>query len=141
MDRCAGIWTIFVCYKKSVTEGFVYGALSMIENKTKESPLPIVEQAFENVMPTMTPKGQLPANFHCRWAILPRRYRQAYRPWSGAPSLRQTLRHSLTEYRCHTQRSHYRAGRAWRPQIGRLSLMSMFLAPAARAMMASLSAS
>jgi Ribosomal protein S7p/S5e len=91
MDRCAGIWTIFVCYKKSVTEGFVYSALSMIENKTKQSPLPIAEQALENVMPAMTPKGQLPANFHCRWAILPRRYRQAYRPWSGARSLRQTL--------------------------------------------------
>ena len=39
--------------KKSVAEGIVYGALSMIETKTKQSPLPIFEQALENVMPTI----------------------------------------------------------------------------------------
>src|SRR5471030_3027467 len=39
--------------KKSVAEGIVYGALGMIETKTKQSPLPIFEQALENVMPTI----------------------------------------------------------------------------------------
>jgi small subunit ribosomal protein S7 len=39
--------------KKSVAEGIVYGALEMIENKTKQGPLPVFEQALENVMPTI----------------------------------------------------------------------------------------
>src|ERR1700730_16584372 len=39
--------------KKSVAEGIVYGALGMIETKTKQSPLPIFEQALDNVMPTI----------------------------------------------------------------------------------------
>ena len=39
--------------KKSVAEGIVYGALGLIETKTKQNPLPIFEQALENVMPTI----------------------------------------------------------------------------------------
>ena len=39
--------------KKSVAEGIVYGALGMIETKTKQSPLPIFEQALENVAPAV----------------------------------------------------------------------------------------
>ena len=39
--------------KKSVAEGIVYGALGMIEAKTKQSPLTVFEQALENVMPTI----------------------------------------------------------------------------------------
>ena len=39
--------------KKSVAEGIVYGALSNIESKTKQSPLTVFEQALENVMPTI----------------------------------------------------------------------------------------
>ena len=39
--------------KKSAAEGIVYGALGLIETKTKQSPLPIFEQALENVMPTI----------------------------------------------------------------------------------------
>ena len=39
--------------KKSVAETIVYGALEMIETKTKQGPLPIFEQALENVMPTI----------------------------------------------------------------------------------------
>jgi small subunit ribosomal protein S7 len=39
--------------KKSVAEGIVYGALGMIENKTKQNPLTVFEQALENVMPTI----------------------------------------------------------------------------------------
>ena len=39
--------------KKSVAEGIVYGALGIIETKTKQSPLTVFEQALENVMPTI----------------------------------------------------------------------------------------
>ena len=39
--------------KKSVAESIVYGALGMIETKTKQDPLPIFVQALENVMPTI----------------------------------------------------------------------------------------
>src|SRR6266436_722609 len=40
--------------KKSVAEGIVYGALGMIETKTKQNPLPIFEQARERNEKTMT---------------------------------------------------------------------------------------
>jgi small subunit ribosomal protein S7 len=39
--------------KKSAAEGIVYGALEMIEAKTKQGPLPVFEQALENVMPAI----------------------------------------------------------------------------------------
>ena len=39
--------------KKSAAETIVYGALAMIESKTKQGPLPVFEQALENVMPTI----------------------------------------------------------------------------------------
>src|SRR5258708_34258459 len=39
--------------KKSVAEGIVYGALGMIETKTKQNPLPVFEPAPGNVMPTI----------------------------------------------------------------------------------------
>jgi small subunit ribosomal protein S7 len=39
--------------KKSAAESIVYGALAMIETKTKQGPLPVFEQALENVMPTI----------------------------------------------------------------------------------------
>ena len=39
--------------KKSAAESIVYGALEMIEQKTKQGPLPVFEQALENVMPTI----------------------------------------------------------------------------------------
>ena len=39
--------------KKSAAESIVYGALAMIEAKTKQGPLPVFEQALENVMPTI----------------------------------------------------------------------------------------
>src|ERR1700729_1228323 len=38
--------------KKSAAEGIVYGALELIETKTKQGPLPVFEQALETVMPT-----------------------------------------------------------------------------------------
>jgi small subunit ribosomal protein S7 len=39
--------------KKSVAESIVYGALDLIEAKTKQVPLTVFEQALENVMPTI----------------------------------------------------------------------------------------
>ena len=39
--------------KKSAAESIVYGALEMIESKTKQGPLGVFEQALENVMPTI----------------------------------------------------------------------------------------
>ena len=39
--------------KKSVAEGIVYGALEMIETKTKLAPLTVFQQALDNVMPSI----------------------------------------------------------------------------------------
>ena len=39
--------------KKSVAEGIVYGALEMIEGKTKQNPLTVFQQALDNVMPSI----------------------------------------------------------------------------------------
>src|SRR4030081_3087032 len=39
--------------KKSVAEGIVYGALGMIETKTKQGPLPVFGRALENLLPTI----------------------------------------------------------------------------------------
>ena len=39
--------------KKSAAESIVYGALSIIETKTKANPLGVFEQALDNVMPSI----------------------------------------------------------------------------------------
>ena len=39
--------------KKSVAEQIVYGALDIIERKTKQSPIGVFEQALDNVMPSI----------------------------------------------------------------------------------------
>ena len=39
--------------KKSVAENIVYGALDIIEGKTKQSPVTVFEQALDNVMPSI----------------------------------------------------------------------------------------
>ena len=39
--------------KKSVAELIVYGALDMIEGKTRQSPVTVFQQALDNVMPTL----------------------------------------------------------------------------------------
>jgi small subunit ribosomal protein S7 len=39
--------------KKSVAERIVYGALELIEAKTKQNPIAVFEQALENVMPSI----------------------------------------------------------------------------------------
>ena len=45
--------SIMYAGKKSVAEAIVYGALDMIEGKIKQNPVPIFEQALDNVMPTI----------------------------------------------------------------------------------------
>jgi small subunit ribosomal protein S7 len=39
--------------KKSVAESIVYGALEIIEGKTKSSPIQVFQQALDNVMPSI----------------------------------------------------------------------------------------
>jgi small subunit ribosomal protein S7 len=39
--------------KKSVAETIVYGALEIIENKTKQNPLGVFQSALDNVMPSI----------------------------------------------------------------------------------------
>ena len=39
--------------KKSVAEAIVYGALDLIENKTKQNPISVFQQALDNVMPSL----------------------------------------------------------------------------------------
>src|SRR6201996_844551 len=39
--------------KKSVAESIVYGALDMIEGKTRQSPVTVFQQALDNVMPSI----------------------------------------------------------------------------------------
>ena len=39
--------------KKSVAENIVYGALDMIEGKTRQNPITVFEQALDNVMPAI----------------------------------------------------------------------------------------
>ena len=39
--------------KKSVAEGIVYGALDMIEGKTRGNPVSVFQQALDNVMPSI----------------------------------------------------------------------------------------
>ena len=39
--------------KKSVAETIVYGALDVIEGKTKQNPLSVFQQALDNVMPSI----------------------------------------------------------------------------------------
>ncbi len=45
--------SIMYAGKKSVAETIVYGALDMIEGKTKQNPVGVFEQALDNVMPTI----------------------------------------------------------------------------------------
>jgi small subunit ribosomal protein S7 len=39
--------------KKSVAESIVYGALDIIEGKTKQNPIQVFQQALDNVMPSI----------------------------------------------------------------------------------------
>ena len=45
--------SIMYAGKKSVAESIVYGAFDTIEGKTKGNPLPVFQQALDNVMPSI----------------------------------------------------------------------------------------
>ena len=45
--------SIMYAGKKSVAETIVYGALDIIEGKTKQNPISVFEQALDNVMPSI----------------------------------------------------------------------------------------
>ena len=45
--------SIMYAGKKSVAESIVYGALDIIEGKTKQSPITVFQQALDNVMPSI----------------------------------------------------------------------------------------
>jgi small subunit ribosomal protein S7 len=45
--------SIMYAGKKSVAEAIVYGALDIVENKTKQNPVGVFEQALDNVMPSI----------------------------------------------------------------------------------------
>lgn len=72
--------------KKSVAEGIVYGALGLIESKTKQNPLGVFEQALENVMPTIEVRSRRVGG-----ATLPGSGRSSFGAASGAG-------HSLADF-------------------------------------------
>jgi small subunit ribosomal protein S7 len=45
--------SIMLAGKKSVAENIVYGALDIIEGKTKSNPVNVFQQALDNVMPSL----------------------------------------------------------------------------------------
>ena len=45
--------SIMYAGKKSAAEGIVYGALDIIEGKTKQNPIGVFQQALDNVMPSI----------------------------------------------------------------------------------------
>ena len=45
--------SIMYAGKKSVAESIVYGALEIIEGKTKSNPIQVFQQALDNVMPSI----------------------------------------------------------------------------------------
>jgi len=45
--------TVMYDGKKSVAEGIVYGALDIIEGKTKQNPINVFQAALDNVMPSI----------------------------------------------------------------------------------------
>ena len=55
--------------KKSVAENIVYGALDIIEGKTKQSPVSVFEQALDNVMPSIEVRTVRRQALGIRWII------------------------------------------------------------------------
>jgi small subunit ribosomal protein S7 len=45
--------SVMLAGKKSVAESIVYGALDVIEGKTRQSPVTVFQQALDNVMPSI----------------------------------------------------------------------------------------
>ncbi len=73
--------------KKSVAEGIVYGALEMIESKTKQSPLTVFQQALDNVMPSIEVRSAASAAppIRCRSKCAPRAARRSAFAGSSSP--------------------------------------------------------
>jgi len=69
--------------KKSAAESIVYGALEMIETKTKQGPLQVFEQALENVMPTIEVRSRRVggATYQVPVEVAPRRSRTLAVRW------------------------------------------------------------
>ena len=68
--------------KKSVAEGIVYGMLEIIEEKTKQNPLEVFDQAVKNVAPVVEVKSRRVggANYQIPIPVRPeRRLMLAYR--------------------------------------------------------------
>ena len=61
--------------KKSVAEGIVYGALEIIESKTKQNPISVFEQALDNVMPSIEVRTTRRQALGIRWIIAAARER------------------------------------------------------------------
>ena len=55
--------------KKSVAENIVYGALDMIEGKTRQNPIGVFQQALDNVMPSIEVRTSRRQALGIRWII------------------------------------------------------------------------
>src|SRR3979411_676614 len=51
--------------KKSVAETIVYGALEIIEGKTKQNPIQVFQQALDNVMPSIEVRSRRGRGGNC----------------------------------------------------------------------------
>jgi small subunit ribosomal protein S7 len=49
---------VMQCGKKSVAERILYGALDVIQRRTKQDPLPVFEKALDNVKPSVEVKSR-----------------------------------------------------------------------------------
>ena len=61
--------------KKSVAETIVYGALEIIEGKTKQNPIQVFQQALDNVMPSIEVRLDRRQALGIRWIIIAARER------------------------------------------------------------------
>src|SRR5215470_1345625 len=61
--------------KKSVAESIVYGALDIIEGKTKQNPIQVFQQALDNVMPSIEVRTDRRQALGIRWLITAARER------------------------------------------------------------------
>src|SRR5580658_8166373 len=55
--------------KKSAAETIVYGALDIIEGKTRQSPVTVFQQALDNVMPSVEVRSSRRQALGIRWII------------------------------------------------------------------------
>ncbi len=98
--------TVMFDGKKSIAEGVVYGALSMIEERRNEDPIKIFKKALENVQPVVEVKSrrvggatyQVPVEVrpNRRMALAMRWIRDFSRKRAGR-SMRERLAHELMD--------------------------------------------